>query len=110
MAILTTVIAFAKKNGLSVSEIDSNIIDRISEGEDALSIEKKLVDYLKDQGMAAKEDTPSSVTTTPSVGEEVVTPTQITPEPPSEEVPPPEEPSTDEEVAPPTETGGPGAP
>ena len=110
MAILTTVIAFAKKNGLSVSEIDSNIIDRISEGEDALSIEKKLVDYLKDQEMAAKEDTPSSVTTTPSVGEEVVTPTQITPEPPSEEVPPPEEPSTDEEVTPPTETGGPGAP
>jgi len=91
MAILTTVIAFAKKNGLSVSEIDSNIIDRISEGEDALSIEKKLVDYL---------NKPSSVTTTPtpSVGEEVVTPTQITPEPPSEE------------VTPPTETVGPGAP
>ena len=101
MAILTTVIAFAKKNGLSVSEIDSNIIDRISEGEDALSIEKKLIDYL---------NKPSSVTATPSVGEEVVTPTQITPEPPSEEVPPPEEPSTDEEVTPPTETGGPGAP
>ena len=101
MAILTNVITFAKKNGLSVSEIDSNIIDRIREGEEALSIEKKLVDYL---------NKPSSVTTTPSVGEEVVTPTQITPEPPSEEVPPPEEPSTDEEVTPPTETGGPDAP
>lgn len=101
MAILTNVITFAKKNGLSVLEINSNIIDRIREGEDALSIEKKLVDYL---------NKPSSVTTTPSVGEEVVTPTQITPEPPSEEVPPPEEPSTDEEVTPPTETGGPDAP
>ena len=101
MAILTNVITFAKKNGLSVSEINSNIIDRIREGEDALSIEKKLVDYL---------NKPSSVTTTPSVGEEEVTPTQTTPEPPSEEVHPPEEPSSDEEVAPPTETGGPGAP
>ena len=89
MAILTNVITFAKKNGLSVLEINSNIIDRIREGEEALSIEKKLVDYL---------NKPSSVTTTPSVGEEVVTPTQITPEPPSEE------------VTPPTETVGPGAP
>jgi len=101
MAILTNVITFAKKNGLSVLEINSNIIDRIREGEEALSIEKKLVDYL---------NKPSSVTITPSVGEEVVTPTQITPEPPSEEVPPPEEPSTDEEVTTPTETGGPDAP
>ena len=112
MAILTNVITFAKKNGLSVSEIDSNIIDRIREGEDALSIEKKLVDYLKDQEMAAKEDKPSSaVVTTPSVEEEVVTPTQTTPEPPSEELPlQEEEPPTDEEVTPPTETGGPDAP
>lgn len=110
MAILTNVITFAKKNGLSVSEIDSKIIDRIREGEDALSIEKKLVDYIKDKEMAAKEDKPSSVTTTPLVGEEVVTPTQTTPEPPSEETPPPEEPSTDEEVTPPTQTGGPDAP
>jgi hypothetical protein len=113
MAILTNVITFAKKNGLSVSEIDSNIIDRIREGEDALSIEKKLVEYLKDQEMAAKEDKPSSaVVTTPSVDEEAVTPTQTTPEPPSEEVPAPpaEEPSTDEEVTTPTQTGGPDAP
>ena len=110
MAILTNVITFAKKNGLSALEINSNIINRIREGEEALSIEKKLVDYLEDQKMAVKEDKPSSVTTTPSVGEEVVTPTQITPEPPSEEVPPPEEPPTDEEVTPPTETGGPDAP
>ena len=113
MAILTNVITFAKKNGLSVSEIDSNIIDRIRKGEDALSIEKKLVDYLKDQEMAAaaKEDKPSSVVvTTPSVDEEAITPTQTTPEPPSEELPAPEEPSTDEEVTIPTQTGGPDAP
>lgn len=110
MAILTNVITFAKKNGLSVSEIDSNIIDRIREGEDALNIEKKLVDYLKDKEMAAKEDKPSSVTTTPSVDEEVITPTQTTPEPPSEEIPAPEEPSSDEEVTTPTQTGGPDAP
>jgi len=111
MAILTNVITFAKKNGLSVSEIDSNIIDRIREGEDALSIEKKLVDYLRDQEMAAKEDKPSSaVVTTPSVDEEAVTPTQTTPEPPSEELPAPEEPSADEEVTLPTQSGGPDAP
>lgn len=110
MAILTNVITFAKKNGLSVLEINSKIIDRIREGEDALSIEKKVVDYLKDKEMAAKEDKPSSVTTMPSVGEEAVTPTQTTPEPPSEEVPAPEEPSSDEEVATPTQTGGPDAP
>jgi hypothetical protein len=110
MAILTNVITFAQKNGLSVSEINSKIIDRIREGEDALSIEKKLVDYLKDKEMAAKEDKPSSVTTTPSVGEEVITPTQTTPEPPSEDVPAPEEPSSDEEVTTPTQTGGPDAP
>jgi hypothetical protein len=111
MAILTNVITFAKKNGLSVSEIDSNIIDRIREGEDALSIEKKLADYLKDQEMAAKEDKPSSVTTTPSVDEEAITPTQTAPEPPSEEMPiQEEEPSTDEEVTTPTQTGGPDAP
>ncbi len=110
MAILTNIITFAKKNGLSVLEINSKIIDRIREGEDALSIEKKVVDYLKDKEMAAKEDKPSSVTTTPSVGEEAVTPTQTTPEPPSEEMPAPEEPSTDEEVTTPTQTGGPDAP
>jgi hypothetical protein len=110
MAILTNVITFAQKNGLSVSEINSKIIDRIREGEDALSIEKKLVDYLKDKEMAAKEDKPSSVTTTPSVGEEVITPTQTIPEPPSEDVPAPEEPSSDEEVTTPTQTGGPDAP
>jgi len=103
MAILTNVITFAKKNGLSVSEIDSNIIDRIREGEDALSIEKKLVDYLNKPS--------SAVVTTPSVDEEAVTPTQTTPEPPSEELPlQEEEPSTDEEVTTPTETGGPDAP
>lgn len=100
MAILTNVITFAKKNGLSVLEINSKIIDRIREGEDALSIEKKLVDYLKE---------PSSVIT-PSVGEEVIPPTQITPAPPSIEVPTPEEPSSEEEVTPPTQTGGPDAP
>jgi len=110
MAILTNVITFAKKNGLSVSEINSNIIDRIREGEDALNIEKKLVDYLKDKEMAAKKDKPSSVTTTPSVGEEVIPPTQTTPEPPSEDVPAPEEPSSEEEVTAPTQTGGPDAP
>ena len=109
MAILTNVITFAKKNGLSVLEINSKIIDRIREGEDALSIEKKVVDYLKDKEMADKEDKPSSVTTT-SVGEEVITPTQTTPEPPSEDVHPPEEPSTDEEITTPTQTGGPDAP
>jgi len=109
MAILTNVITYAKKNGLSVLEINSKIIDRIREGEDALSIEKKVVDYLKDKEIAAKEDKPSSVTT-PSVGEEAVTPTQTTPEPPSEEIPAPEEPSSDEEVTTPTLTGGPDAP
>jgi len=109
MAILTNVITFAKKNGLSVLEINSKIIDRIREGEDALSIEKKVVDYLKDKEMADKEDKPSSVTTI-SVGEEVITPTQTTPEPPSEDVPAPEEPSTDEEITTPTQTGGPDAP
>jgi len=110
MLILVNVIAYAQKNGLSVLEINSKIIDRIREGEDALSIEKKVVDYLKDKEMADKEDKPSSVTTTPSVGEEVITPTQTTPEPPSEEVPPPEEPSSEEEVTTPTQTGGPDAP
>jgi hypothetical protein len=110
MMILVNVIDNAKKKGLSVSEINSEIIHRIREGEDALSIEKKVVDYLNDKEMAAKEDKPSSVTTTPSVGEEAVTPTQTTPEPPSEEVHPPEEPSSDEEVATPTQTGGPDAP
>jgi len=102
MAILTNVITFAKKNGLSVLEINSNIINRIREGEEALSIEKKLVDYLNKPS--------SAVVITPSVDGEAVTPTQTTPEPPSEELPAPEEPSTDEEVTTPTQTGGPGAP
>jgi hypothetical protein len=110
MMTLVNLIAYAKKKGLSVSEINSEIIHRIREGEDALSIEKKVVDYLKDKEMAAKEDKPSSVTTTPSVGEEVITPTQTTPAPPSEEMPAPEEPSSDEEVTTPTQTGGPDAP
>ena len=110
MMTLVNIIAYAQKNGLSVSEINSKIIFRIREGEDALSIEKKVVDYLKDKEMAAKEDKPSSVTATPSVGEEAVTPTQTTPEPPPEEVHPPEEPPTEEEVTPPTQSGGPGAP
>jgi len=103
MSILTNIITFAKKNGLSVLEINSNIINRIREGEDALSIEEKLIDYLKDKEMAAKEDEPASVSGT-------TTPIQTTPEPPSEELPPPEEPSTDEEVTPPTQSGGPDAP
>lgn len=110
MLILVNVIAYAQKNGLSVLEINSKIIDRIREGEDALSIEKKVVDYLKDKEMTAKEDKPSSVTTTTSVGEEAVTPTQTTPDSPPEEIPAPEEPSTDEEVTLPTQSGGPDAP
>jgi len=109
MAILVNVIAYAQKNGLSVSEINSKIISLIRKGEDVLSIEKVVVDYLKDKEVAAKEDKPSSVTT-PSVGEEVIPPTQITPEPPSEEVPTPEEPSSEEEATTPTQTGGPDAP
>jgi len=109
MAILVNVNAYAQKNSLSVSEINSKIIFRIRKGEDVLSIEKGVVDYLKDKEVAAKEDKPSSVTT-PSVGEEVVPPTQITPAPPSVEVPTPEEPSSEEEVTPPTQTGGPDAP
>jgi hypothetical protein len=109
MMTLVNVIAYAKKKGLSVSEINSEIIHRVRKGEDALSIEKEVVDYLKDKEIAAKEDKPSSVTT-PSVGEEVVSPTQITPAPPSVEVPTPEEPSSEEEATTPTQTGGPDAP
>jgi len=109
MMTLVNIIAYAQKKGLSVSEINSEIIHRIRKGEDALSIEKGVVDYLKDKEVAAKEDKPSSVTT-PSVGEEVITPTQTTPEPPSEDVPASEEPSSDEEVTTPTQTGGPDAP
>jgi len=109
MAILVNVIAYAQKNGLSVSETNSKIIFLIRKGEDALSIEKGVVDYLKDKEVAAKEDKPSSITT-PSVGEEVIPPTQITPAPPSVEVTTPEEPSSEEEVTPPTQTGGPDAP
>jgi len=110
MAILVNVITYAKKNGLSVSEINSKIIFRIRKGEDVLSIEKEVVDYLKDKEIAtaAKEDKPSSAAVTSE--EDAVSPTQITPEPPSEEVPTPEEPSSEEEVTTPTQTGGPDAP
>ena len=111
MAILVNVITYAKKNGLSVSEINSKIIFRIRKGEDVLSIEKEVVDYLKDKEIAtaAKEDEPSSAAVTSE--EDAVSPTQITPEPPSEEVPTPEEPSSEEEEATtPTQTGGPDAP
>ena len=109
MMTLVNIIAYAQKNGLSVSEINSEIIHRIRKGEDALSIEKEIVDYLKEKELAAKEDKPSSVTT-PSVGEEVIPPTQITPEPPSEEASTPEELSSEEGVTTPTQTGGPDAP
>ena len=110
MMTLVNIITYAKKNGLSVSEINSKIIFRIRKGEDSLSIEKGVVDYLKDKevAIADKEDEPSSADVTSE--EDAVSPTQITPEPPSEEIPAPEEPSTDEEVTLPTQTGGPDAP
>ena len=110
MITLVNVIAYAQKNGLSVSEINSEIIHRIRKGEDALSIEKEVVDYLKDKeiAIAAKEDEPSSVAVTSE--EDAVSPTQTTPAPPSEEVPTPEEPSSEEEATTPTQTGGPDAP
>ena len=96
MMTLVNIIAYAQKNGLSVLEMNSKIIDRIREGEDALSIEKEIVDYLREKEIAidAKEDEPSSAAVTSE--EEVVLPTQITPEPPSEEVSTPEEPSSEE--------------
>jgi len=111
MMTLVNVIAYAKKKGLSVSEINSEIIHRIRKGEDALSIEKEVVDYLKDKeiAIAAKEDEPSSAAVTSE--EDAVSPTQTTPAPPSEEeVPAPEEPSSEEEATTPTQTGGPDAP
>jgi len=110
MMTLVNVIAYAKKKGLSVSEINSEIIHRIRKGEDALSIEKEVVDYLKDKeiAIAAKEDEPSSAVVTSE--EDAVSPTQATPEPPSEEIPTPEEPSSEEEATTPTQTGGPDAP
>lgn len=110
MMTLVNIIAYAQKNGLSVSEINSEIIHRIRKGEDALSIEKEVVDYLKEKeiAIAAKEDEPSSAAVT--FEEDAVSPTQITPAPPSEDVPAPEEPSSDEEVTTPTQTGGPDAP
>jgi len=110
MMTLVNIIAYAHKNGLSVSEINSEIIHRIRKGEDALSIEKKVVDYLKEKeiAIAAKEDETSSADVTSE--DDAVLPTQTTPEPPSEEVHPPEEPSSDEEVTTPTQTGGPDAP
>ena len=110
MMTLVNVIAYAQKNGLSVSEINSEIIHRIRKGEDALSIEKEVVDYLKEKEIAttAKEDEPSSADVT--VEEDAVTPTQTTPAPPSVEVPTPEEPSSEEEATTPTQTGGPDAP
>ncbi len=109
MMTLVNIIAYAQKNGLSVSEINSEIIHRIRKGEDALSIEKEVVDYLKKKeiAIAAKEDEPSSAVTSE---EDAVSPTQITPAPPSEEVPTQEEPSSEEEATTPTQTGGPDAP
>ena len=110
MMTLVNIIAYAKKKGLSVSEINSEIIHRIRKGEDALSIEEKVVDYLKEKeiAIAAKEDETSSTDVTSE--EDVVSPTQITPEPPLEEASTPEEPSSEEEVTTPTQTGGPDAP
>lgn len=111
MMTLVNIIAYAKKKGLSVSEINSEIIHRIRKGEDALSIEKEIVDYLKDKeiAIADKEDEPSSADVTSE--EDAVSPTQTTPAPPSVEVPTPEEPSSEEEeAATPTQTGGPDAP
>ena len=110
MMTLVNIIAYAQKNGLSVSEINSEIIHRIRKGEDALSIEKEVVDYLKEKeiAIAAKEDEPSSAVITSE--EDAVSPTQITPAPPSEEVPTQEEPSSEEEATTPTQTGGPDAP
>lgn len=110
MMTLVNIIAYAQKNNLSVSEINSEIIHRIRKGEDALSIEKKVVDYLKEKeiAIAAKEDEPSSADVTSE--EDAVSPTQITPEPPSEEVFTPEEPSSEEEATTPTQTGGPDVP
>ncbi len=89
MLILVNVIAYAQKNDLSVSEINSEIIHRIRKGEDALSIEKKVVDYLKEKeiAIAAKEDEPSSADVT--IEEDAVSPTQTTPAPPSVEIPTP---------------------
>ncbi|MHC2995210.1 MAG: hypothetical protein IBV53_06910 [Candidatus Atribacteria bacterium] len=108
MMTLVNIIAYAQKKGLSVSEVNSEIIHRIRKGEDALSIEKGVVDYLKDKEVAAKEDKPSSADVTS--GEDAVSPTQTTPAPPSEEMPTPEEPSSEEEATTPTQTGGPDAP
>ena len=110
MMILVNVIDDAQKTGLSVSEINSEIIHRIRKGEDALSIKEKVVDYLKDKEIAItdKEDKPSSADVTSE--EDAVSPTQITPELPSEEASTPEEPSSDEEITTPTQTGGPDAP
>lgn len=110
MMTLVNVIAYAQKKGLSVSEINSEIIHRIRKGEDALSIEKEVVDYLKEKeiAIAAKEDKPSSAAVTSE--EDAVSPTQTTPAPPSVEVPTPEEPSSEEEATTPTQTGGPDAP
>jgi len=110
MMTLVNLIAYAQKKGLSVSEINSEIIHRIRKGEDALSIEEKVVDYLKEKeiAIAAKEDKPSSAVVTSE--EDAVSPTQTTPAPPSVEASTPEEPSSSEEVATPTQTGGPDAP
>jgi DNA-binding transcriptional MerR regulator len=108
MMTLVNVIAYAQKKGLSVSEINSEIINRIRKGEDALSIEKEVVDYLMDKKVAAKEDEPSSADVTSE--EDAVSPTQTTPAPPSVEVTTPEEPSSAEEATTPTQTGGPDAP
>jgi len=110
MMTLVNIIAYAQKNGLSVSEINSEIIHRIRKGEDALSIEKEVVDYLKEKeiAIAAKEDKPPSSAVTSE--EDAVSPTQTTPAPPSVDVSTPEEPSSEEETTTPTQTGGPDAP
>lgn len=110
MMTLVNIIAYAQKKGLSVSEINSEIIHRIRKGEDALSIEKEVVGYLKEKeaAIAAKEEDPSSAAVTSE--EDAVSPTQTTPAPPSVDVTTPEEPSSEEGVTTPTQTGGPDAP
>ncbi|MBA7573508.1 hypothetical protein ES708_15306 [subsurface metagenome] len=99
MMTLVNVIAYAKKNGLPVSEINSEIIHRIREGEDALSIEEGVVDCLEDKEVTAREDEPSSAEVTSE--EDAISPTQTTPALPSEEEATiPEEPTSEEEELP----------
>jgi len=98
MMTLVNVIAYAQKNGLSMLEMNSEIIDRIREGEDALSIEEGVVDCLEDKELATEEDESSSAEVTSE--EDEVTPTQTTPALPSEEITTPEEPSEEEATIP----------